>query len=70
MVVPAELVYQVTVPLVPEAMLAVITAKVELPVVPAVMMPVWVPRLTIGPVDAPIVSVATAEAVDPKLNVQ
>jgi hypothetical protein len=68
-VVPAELVYQVTVPLVPELMFAAVTAKVALPAVPAVMMPACAPRPTVGFV-APIVSVATAEAVDPKLTVK
>jgi hypothetical protein len=38
-VVPAKLVYQLTVPLVPEAILAVVTAKVALPVVPPTIVP-------------------------------
>ncbi len=47
-VVPATLVYQVTVPVVPAAMLAVVTANVALPAVPPVIVPTWAATLTVG----------------------
>jgi hypothetical protein len=66
-VVPAALVYQVTVPAVPEAMLAVVTAKVAVPPVPPAITPDWAPMLTVG---VRMVSVATEEAVDPKVTLK
>jgi hypothetical protein len=65
--VPAELVYQITVPLVPEAILAVVTAKVAVPPVPPAIVPDWAPMLTVG---VRMVSVATAEAVELKVTVK
>jgi hypothetical protein len=53
-VLPAELVYQVTVPAVPAVTFAVVAAKVAEPALPLVIVPDWVPRLTVAdPLEPP-----------------
>ena len=47
-VVPADEVYQVTVPVVPAVTLAVVAAKVALPVAPATIVPLWVPSVRVN----------------------
>ena len=44
--VPAEVAYHCTVPLVPEAMFAVVITYVAVPVIPAVIVPLCVPTVT------------------------
>jgi hypothetical protein len=45
--VPAEDVYQVTIPVVPAVTLEVVTANVAVPAVPAAIVPLWAPSVTV-----------------------
>ena len=63
-VVPAQLVYHVTAPPVPEAILAVVTAKVALPSAPPTIAPDCAPLLTAGVPGMTIIRVPTAEGVE------